>query len=142
MSYHTESSAQCRSVIRYYPTIFWDSSDDACMARFMGFENVETYTAYDRITRDARVFAAECVLRAKKQENAEAVAGIQEALSDALWQVCSHGSGREPEGVVLLAMALLEHSVQQMAHGELLVALHWHLAGQKPGDQLELFNQG
>ena len=111
------------------------------MARFMGFENAETWTAYDRLTRDARVFAAECVLRAKQQDNGKAVAGMQEALSDALWQVCSHGSGREPEGVVLLAMALLEHSVQQMAHGELLVALHWHFVGQKPGDQLELFNQ-
>jgi hypothetical protein len=110
------------------------------MARFMGFENAETWTAYDRLTRDARVFAAECVLRAKDQDNGQAVAGMQEALSDALWQVCSHGSGREPEGVVLLAMALLEHSVQQIAHGELLVALHWHFVGQKPGDQLNLFD--
>jgi len=47
------------------------------MAKFMGFENVETYTAYDRLTRDARVFAAECVLRAKQQENGQAVAGMQ-----------------------------------------------------------------
>lgn len=137
----TLSSAQCNPVTKHYPTFFRLFSDDACMAKFMGFENVETYTAYDRLTRDARVFAAECVLRAKQQDNGQAVAGMQEALSDALWQVCSHGSGREPEGVVLLAMALLEHSVQQMAHGELLVALHWHFVGQKPGDQLELFSQ-
>ena len=140
MSYHTPSSAKCKSGIRYYPTFFTLFSDDACMARFMGFENAETWTAYDRLTRDARVFAAECVLRAKQQDNGQAVAGMQEALSDALWQVCSHGSGREPEGVVLLAMALLEHSVQQIAHGELLVALHWHFVGQKPGDQLNLFD--
>ena len=105
----------------------------------MGFENVETYTAYDALTRNARVFAAECVLRAKQQDNGQAVAGMQESLSDALWQVCSHGSGREPEGLVLLAMQLLEQSVQEMAHGELLVALHWHFVAQQPGDQLELF---
>ena len=106
----------------------------------MGFKNVETWTAYNGLTRDCRVFAAECVLRAKKQDNKQAVAGLQEALSDALWQVCAHQSGREPEGLNLLAMSLLEHSVQQMAHGELLVALHWHFCGQKPGDQLNLFD--
>jgi hypothetical protein len=39
-------------------------------------------------------------------------------------------------------MQLLEQSVQEMAHGELLMALHWHFVGQQPGDQLELFNQG
>jgi hypothetical protein len=128
-------------VIKYYPAIFTTFLDDAFMAKFMGFQNAETWTAYDRLTREARIFAADCVLRAKKRDNKQAVAGMQEALSDALWQVCSHGSGREPEGVVLLAMALLEHSVQQMAHGELLVALHWHFVGQKPGDQLELFSQ-
>jgi len=111
------------------------------MTRFMGFQNVETYTAYDRLTRNARVEACEWLVTAKSMSNEESLTFLRERLSEALWSVADRADGKEPQGVILLAMALLEHSVQQMAHGELLVALHWHFVGQKPGDQLELFSQ-
>jgi hypothetical protein len=108
--------------------------------RFMGFENAETYIAYDSLAKDARVYAAERVLENRAKPNADAVEGMREAISESMWRVCRHASGREPEGVELLAMSLLQYSVSQISHGELLVALHWHFVGQKPGEQLRLFD--
>jgi hypothetical protein len=106
----------------------------------MGFENAETYLAYDNLAKFARVYAAERVLENQHKSNADAVEGMRQAISDSMWRVCRHASGREPQGIEMLAMSLLEYSVSQISHGELLVALHWHFAGQKPGEQLRLFD--